>query len=116
VAQTEIIREFLLESNENLTRLDQEIVEIEQRPNDKALLSSIFRTIHTIKGSCGFLGFTNLERIAHEGEHILSQVRNGERELRGATVAVVLEMGMPSVSSSSRSRRPEPKAIRISTR
>ena len=54
----EVIREFLVESYENLARLDQELVELEKRPKDAALLDSIFRTIHTIKGTCGFLAFS----------------------------------------------------------
>jgi two-component system chemotaxis sensor kinase CheA len=61
----EVIREFLVESHENLSRLDQEIVELEKHPKHAALLASIFRTIHTIKGSCGFLSFTILEKITH---------------------------------------------------
>ena len=52
----EIIQEFLIESSENLTRLDNELVELERRPRDADLLASIFRTVHTIKGTCGFLG------------------------------------------------------------
>ncbi|HZQ69827.1 MAG TPA: chemotaxis protein CheB [Terriglobales bacterium] len=52
----EIVNDFLVESNENLDRLDQELVRLESEPSSKELLASIFRTIHTIKGSCGFLG------------------------------------------------------------
>ncbi|MBL8209906.1 MAG: chemotaxis protein CheW [Bryobacterales bacterium] len=88
----EIINEFLIESNENLARLDQEMVELEARPKDAALLASIFRTIHTIKGTCGFLGFSGLERITHLGENLLSQLRNGERELNPGLVSLILEM------------------------
>jgi two-component system chemotaxis sensor kinase CheA len=87
----EIIREFLIESNENLARLDQEMVELEQRPKDPALLGSIFRTIHTIKGTCGLLGFGILEAVAHLGEDILSQLRDGHRELTPELVTVILE-------------------------
>ena len=53
----EIVKDFLIESNENLDRLDQELVKLESDPSSKELLASVFRTIHTIKGSCGFLGF-----------------------------------------------------------
>lgn len=88
----DIIKEFLIESSENLLRLDREMVELEQRPKDSALLASIFRTIHTIKGTCGFLGFQNLERITHIGENLLSQLRNGERELNPHLVSLILEM------------------------
>ena len=87
----DIVREFLLESNENLGRLDQEIVELEQRPKDADLLASIFRTIHTIKGTCGFLGFTLLEGIAHEAENILSQMRSGQREVTEKLISIILE-------------------------
>ena len=74
----DVIREFLVESHENLSRLDQELVELEKHPKDAALLASIFRTIHTIKGTCGFLAFSTLERITHQAESLLSQLRDGE--------------------------------------
>src|SRR6201996_2268854 len=86
----EVIREFLVESHENLSRLDQEFVELEKRPKDAALLASIFRTIHTIKGTCGFLAFTTLERITHQAESLLSQLRDGQRELNPALVTLIL--------------------------
>ena len=53
----DILQEFLIESAENLTRLDHEMVELERRPQDRELLASIFRVIHTIKGTCGFFGY-----------------------------------------------------------
>src|ERR1017187_9489018 len=68
----DVIREFLVESYENLSRLDQEVVELEKHPKDAALLASIFRTIHTIKGTCGFLAFSILESITHQAESLLS--------------------------------------------
>jgi two-component system chemotaxis sensor kinase CheA len=87
----ETIREFLVESHENLSRLDQDLVELEKRPKDAALLGSIFRTIHTIKGACGFLAFTTLERITHQAESILSQLRDGKREPTPDLVSLILE-------------------------
>jgi len=87
----DIVREFLIESHENLSRLDQELVELEQRPKDAALLGSIFRTVHTIKGTCGFLGFGTLERITHEAESLLSQLRDGLRELEPSMVSLIFE-------------------------
>jgi two-component system chemotaxis sensor kinase CheA len=87
----DVIREFLVESHENLSRLDRELVELEQRPKDAALLASIFRTIHTIKGTCGFLAFPTLERIAHQAESLLSQLRDGQRELTPSLVSLILE-------------------------
>jgi len=88
---TEIVNEFLIESHENISRLDQELVALEKTPKDHALLSSIFRTIHTIKGTCGFLNFSRLEAVTHLGENILSQLRDGQRELSGEVVSVLLE-------------------------
>ncbi len=73
-----IIGEFLTESYENLDQLDQDLVDLEANPGEKNLLASIFRTIHTIKGTCGFLGFTKLESVAHVGENLLSKLRDGE--------------------------------------
>jgi len=87
----ETIREFLIESNENLANLDRELVELEQRPQDADLIASIFRTIHTIKGTCGFFGFTILGSITHIAENILSQVRDKQRDLTPALISLVLE-------------------------
>ncbi len=87
----ELTKEFLIESSENLSRLDQEMVQLEQRPKDATLLASIFRTIHTLKGTCGFLNFSTIEAITHHAETILGQVRNGERELSKELVSIILE-------------------------
>ncbi len=87
----EVIREFLVESHENLSRLDQELVELEKRPKDAALLASIFRTFHTIKGTCGFLAFSTLERVTHQAESLLSQLRDGQRELNPSFVTLILD-------------------------
>ena len=91
MSEQDVLREFILESTENLNRLDSEIVELEQKPADKDLLASVFRTIHTIKGTCGFLGFPLLERIAHQAENLLCLLRSGERRLSPRLVAVILE-------------------------
>ena len=85
------IKEFLIESNENLGRLDQEIVELEKDPGNRALLASIFRTIHTIKGTCGFLGFDKLTGVTHSAENILSQVREGKRKATNNLISIILE-------------------------
>jgi two-component system chemotaxis sensor kinase CheA len=91
IEDQETIREFLVESHENLSRLDQDLVELEKHPQDADLLSSIFRTIHTIKGACGFLSFSALEAITHQAETLLSQLRDGQRELTPALVSLILE-------------------------
>ncbi len=87
----DVVREFLVESNENLSRLDRDLVELETHPQDSELLASVFRTIHTIKGTCGFLGFSTLERITHQAESLLSQLRDGRRKLDPGLVSLILE-------------------------
>ncbi|HEX5483261.1 MAG TPA: Hpt domain-containing protein, partial [Terriglobia bacterium] len=74
--QDEIVKEFLVESTENLDRLDQDLVELEKDPASQEILSSIFRAVHTIKGTTGFLGFPKLESVAHAGENLLSRLRD----------------------------------------
>jgi two-component system chemotaxis sensor kinase CheA len=74
----EVTKEFLLESYENLDQLDRDFVSMESDPNALDKLGNIFRTIHTIKGTCGCLGFNKLESIAHVGENLLSRLRDGE--------------------------------------
>jgi two-component system chemotaxis sensor kinase CheA len=87
----DITQEFLVESAENLARLDEEIVKLEQDRKNARLLDSIFRTIHTIKGTGGMLGFSGIEGIAHLTENLLSQLRNGERELSSQLVSLILQ-------------------------
>lgn len=77
-----IINDFLVESYESLDQLDRDLVALEQNPTSGDLLGSIFRTIHTIKGTCGFLGFGKLEKVSHVGENLLSKLRDGEMSLR----------------------------------
>ncbi len=88
----EIVHEFLVESYENLDQLDQDLVALESDPSSRALLSSIFRTVHTIKGTSGFLGFGNLERVSHVGESLLSELRDGERAMDQPTADVLLAL------------------------
>ena len=75
--EDDILKDFLAEAKENLELLDQQFVELEQDPENEELIKSIFRTIHTIKGTSGFFGFTTLEGIAHFAEDILSKLRDG---------------------------------------
>jgi two-component system chemotaxis sensor kinase CheA len=88
----DLVKDFLIESTENLDRLDQELVKLESQPSSKELLGSIFRTIHTIKGSCGFLGFAKLEKLAHAGESLLSRLRDGNLQLTGEITSALLAM------------------------
>jgi len=77
----ELLKEFLIESTESLDQLDRDLVALEDNPRDAQRLSSIFRTVHNIKGICGFLGFVKLGAIAHSGEHLLGRLRDGSIDL-----------------------------------
>src|SRR5688572_24697656 len=74
----EIIREFLLETQENLAQLDLDLVTLEKEPTEKETLARVFRTLHTVKGTAGFLGLPKLQAVAHAGENLLSRLRAGE--------------------------------------
>jgi two-component system chemotaxis sensor kinase CheA len=86
----DLLKEFLAETIEALELLDSELVELEQRPADPALLGSIFRIMHTIKGTCGFLGLPRLEAVAHAAEDVLGKIRDGELAVTPEAVSLVL--------------------------
>ena len=88
----EIVGEFLVESHENLDQLDRDLVELERDPSSRDLLSSVFRTLHTIKGTSGFLAFGTLESVTHVGESLLSRLRDGQMVLDPQITTVLLEM------------------------
>ena len=88
----EIVHEFLMESQENLDQLDQDLVALEQSPGSRELLASIFRTIHTIKGTSGFLAFQRLEKLTHAGESLLSRLRDGAATMTPEAATVLLRM------------------------
>ncbi|HJT99677.1 MAG TPA: chemotaxis protein CheA [Actinomycetes bacterium] len=88
----EIIAEFLVESHENLDQLDSDLVALEQDPTSRQLLGAIFRTIHTIKGTTGFLEFGRLEALTHAGEGLLSRLRDGELRLTAEITGALLTM------------------------
>ena len=85
-----IVKEFLVESYENLDQLDRDLVVLETNPSDQATLASIFRTIHTIKGTCGFLAFSKLEGVAHVGENLLGRLRDGKLVLNAEITSALL--------------------------
>ena len=89
----EVIQEFLLETRENLDVLDNELVAMEEVGADKRLLDSIFRSVHTIKGTCGFLELSKMEKVAHVGEGLLSKLRDGKLEVSKPIVDALLGMG-----------------------
>lgn len=86
----DLLSEFLTETAENLATLDLELVRLEQHPNDPSLLSNIFRLVHTIKGTCGFLGLPRLEAVAHASENVLGKFRDGELEVTPQAVTLIL--------------------------
>ena len=86
----EIVGEFLMESHENLDQIDRDLVELEQDPSSRDLISRIFRAIHTIKGTSGFLAFTRLETLAHAGESLLSRLRDGVQPVTPETITTLL--------------------------
>ena len=88
----ETVKEFLVESYENLDRLDRTLVDLEKDPEDQDKLADIFRTIHTIKGTCGFLDFSKLKSISHEGENLLSHLRDGKFRLNREVTTGLLEL------------------------
>jgi two-component system chemotaxis sensor kinase CheA len=89
---SDIVKDFLVESYENLDRLDRELVGLEKNPHDRDALAGVFRTIHTIKGTCGFLGFNKLEKVAHVGENLLTRLRDGQLTLNPELTTALLGM------------------------
>lgn len=87
----DLLNEFLTETGESMDTLDVELVRLEQNPNDPELLSNIFRLVHTIKGTCGFLGLPRLESVAHAGENILGKIRDGEIDVTPTSVSLILQ-------------------------
>lgn len=89
----EALKAFLGESREGLDRLEEDVVVLEKAPGDSTRIASIFRTVHTIKGTCGFFGFSRLEQLTHAAEDVLALLRDGQlafdAELTGALLALV---------------------------
>ncbi len=86
----DLLSEFITETSESLMVLDSELVKFEQNPNDVEILSNIFRLMHTIKGTCGFLGLPRLEKVAHAGENVLGKFREGTLEVTPKAVTLIL--------------------------
>ncbi len=86
----DLLSEFLTETAESLDVVDVELVRFESNPSDKATLNNIFRLVHTIKGTCGFIGLPRLESIAHAGETLLGKFRDGALPVTPASVTLVL--------------------------
>ncbi len=88
----EAIQEFLIESDENLSQVEQDLLELETHPDGSDILANIFRAVHTVKGTCSFLGYSKLESLAHTGETLLSLLRDGDITLTPAIASALLKM------------------------
>jgi two-component system chemotaxis sensor kinase CheA len=87
----ELLRDFLTESGESLTVIDGEMVKLEADPNNRDVLQKIFRLVHTIKGTCGFIGLPRLERVAHAAENVLGKFRDGVIPVTPGAVTLIFE-------------------------
>jgi two-component system, chemotaxis family, sensor kinase CheA len=88
----DLTREFLIESQEGLDRMERCLTELEERPQDTGLLAEIFRSVHTIKGTTGFLGFKRLEKLAHAGESLLGLLRDGKMTASAPVITSLLHL------------------------
>lgn len=88
----ELTQEFLAESMEGLDRMERCLTELEVRPGDGELVAEIFRAVHTIKGTTGFLGFVRLERLAHAGENLLGALRDGTLGVSEELISGLLQL------------------------
>jgi two-component system, chemotaxis family, sensor kinase CheA len=86
----DLTKEFIAESQEGLDRMERCLTELEVRPEDGELVGEIFRVVHTIKGTTGFLGFDRLEKLAHAGEHLLSALRDGKLAVTSKLISGML--------------------------
>lgn len=86
----DLLREFLTETNESLDVVDNQLVKFEQEPNNAKILDNIFRLVHTIKGTCGFLGLPRLEALAHAAETLMGKFRDG-MPVTGHAVTLILQ-------------------------
>src|SRR3569832_1240311 len=85
----DLLREFLTETSESLDTVDNQLVRFEQEPNNAKILDNVFRLVHTIKGTCGFLGLPRLEALAHAGETLMGKFRDG-MPVTAAAVTLIL--------------------------
>ena len=86
----DLIAEFLTETAESLEVVDSELVKFEANPTERKTLDNIFRLVHTVKGTCGFLGLSRLEAVAHAGETLLGRFRDGKLDVTPDAVTLVL--------------------------
>lgn len=87
----DLLSEFITETLESVQKVDSQLVEFEKDPQNEAILGNIFRLVHTVKGTCGFLGLPRLESVAHAGENVLDKYRDGALEVTPDGVSLVLK-------------------------
>lgn len=85
----ELLQEFLGETGEHLDTVDRELVRFEQEPNNRDILRNIFRLVHTVKGTCGFIGLPRLEALTHAAESVIGQFRDGATVSASAVTAIL---------------------------
>jgi two-component system, chemotaxis family, sensor kinase CheA len=90
--EDDILQDFLVEAGELLEKLNGQLVELEQRPQDSDLLNAVFRSFHTIKGGGGFLGLTPLVEVCHRAEDVFNVLRQGERQIDAALMDTILQV------------------------
>uniref|UniRef100_UPI003B014E1C Hpt domain-containing protein n=1 Tax=Roseomonas sp. USHLN139 TaxID=3081298 RepID=UPI003B014E1C len=86
----DLLADFLTETNEGLAALDVALLKLEKAPDDRPTLSEIFRNVHTIKGTCGFLGLSRLEKVAHAAENVLGRYREGTLQVTPEGITLIL--------------------------
>jgi two-component system, chemotaxis family, sensor kinase CheA len=88
----EVIREFLLETHENLANLDADLLTLEKQPTEKSTLGRVFRTLHSVKGTAGFIGLVKLQSVAHSAESLLAKLRNAELTFNQSIATALLQV------------------------
>ena len=106
----DLLREFVTETNESLDVVDVELVRFEQEPNNAKILDNVFRLVHTIKGTCGFLGLPRLEALAHAAEALMGKFRDGAPATSDAVTLILATIDrikaiLDSLAPSSASRK-----------
>lgn len=92
MSSNEILREFLLETHENLALLDADLLTLEKNPAHKETLAQVFRTLHSVKGTAGFMGLVKLQAVAHASESLLSRLRAGEMRFNPTIATALLQV------------------------
>ncbi len=85
----DLVKEFIDETMESITEMDVDLVKLEQNPNNQELLSRVFRLMHTIKGTCGFIGLVRLEKTAHSAENLLDNFRSGTMSVNEENITLL---------------------------